>query len=192
MKKKQSWHSFLTLVLLFVLFLTPLIAAVILYTRKPHWLHHKTVNKGHLLLTPLNLSQLKLIPAQQNPALQKPAWFLFFLTQTPCRHSCQKHLYHLRQITHALGKNRYRVHYGFIVTNRLFRPSLNKDSNLFQYTIIKNELDHFFSALKIKPLTDGYFIADPLGKIILYFLSDAQDKDIYDDLNRLLNVSTLG
>ena len=191
MKKKQSCHSFFVLALLFVLFLTPLVAAVILYSRKPQWLHHKTVNKGYLILTPIHLSQLKLISSQQNPYLQKPSWFLFFLTHTACRHLCQKNLYHLRQITHALGKNRYRVHYGLIVTQRLFYSN-SKDSNLFQYVILHEKLDDFFSKLKIKHLASGYFIADPVGKIILYYLPDVQDKDIYDDLNRLLNISTLG
>ncbi|WP_216093560.1 hypothetical protein, partial [Rickettsiella grylli] len=68
----------------------------------------------------------------------------------------------------------------------------SKDSNLFQYVILHEKLDDFFSKLKIKHLASGYFIADPVGKIILYYLPDVQDKDIYDDLNRLLNISTLG
>lgn len=192
MNKKKSGNYFFIFVVLLALFLTPLIVAVVLYNKKPYWLYYKTVNKGHLILTPINLQQFKLSPGKKNYRSLKQLWFLFYLTQSPCRHLCQKNLYSLQHITQALGKNRYRVNYGLIVTENLIYPLINKDSKLLQYRITKEKLSNFFLKLGVKNLKEGYFIADPFGRIILYYLPNVQGKAIYDDLNRLLTVSTLG
>lgn len=192
MKKKQSGNYFFILVLLFMLFSMPLIVAIVLYTKNPLWLQHKTINKGHLILTTINLQQLKLIPGKKNYRSLKQFWFLFYLTQPSCRHLCQKNLYSLQHITQALGKNRYRVNYGLIVTENLVYPLTYNDPKLLHYRITKEKLSNFFWKLGIKNLKEGYFIADPFGRIILYYLPNVQGKAIYDDLNRLLTVSTLG
>ncbi|WP_342220374.1 hypothetical protein [Rickettsiella endosymbiont of Miltochrista miniata] len=166
-----------------------------LYNKNPHWLHHNTVNKGTLISSSLNLQQVKLISHRGTSRSLNGSWFLFYLAKSDCHKLCHKNLHTIRQITLALGKNRYRVKYGLILaiekslTSQAF---INKDLDLLYFTTSKLELKNFFSTLKIKNPTEGYYLADPFGKIILYYPSKTSGEDIYQDLTRLLTISTTG
>ena len=195
MKKKKSKNYLFIFTLLLIIFLTPLIAAIILYNKNPLWLYQKTVNKGTLISSSLNLQQIKLISDKAPLHSLSGTWFLFYLTKSPCQKHCQKNLHRMRQITLALGKNRYRVKYGLILANKKSLPSqsfINNDADLLYFTISKSELKNFFSTLKIKHPTNTYYLADPFGKIILYYASDASGEALYQDLTRLLTISTTG
>jgi cytochrome oxidase Cu insertion factor (SCO1/SenC/PrrC family) len=67
---------------------------------------------------------------------------------------------------------------------------IHKEVGLQNYTISKQELKKIFSALNIRNHSEAYFIADPIGKIILYYPSNVNGEDIYQDLLRLLTIST--
>lgn len=195
MKNKQSKNYLFIFLLLLIIFLTPLIVAVVLYNKNPLWLHHKTVNKGTLISSSLNLQQIKLNSDRTSSRSLKDSWFLFYLTKSPCRQDCHKNLHAMRQIILALGKNRYRVKYGLIFTNKKSLTGhsfLNKNSDLLYFRISKLELRNFFLTLNLKHPTDAYYLADPFGKIILYYPYDASGEDIYQDLSRLLTISTTG
>lgn len=195
MKNKQSKKYLFIFLLLLIIFLTPLILALVLYNKNPLWLHQKTVNKGTLISAGTNLHKIKLIPDQSTSRSFNQSWFLFYLTTSPCRQYCKKNLHMLRQITIALGKNSFRAKYGLILTNNkpLTNHNLiNKDFNLYIYNISKPELKKYFSILKISKYSDAYYLADPFGKIILYYPKDVAGEDIYQDLSRLLTISTTG
>jgi hypothetical protein len=193
MKKKKSKNYLFIFVLLLAIFLIPFIVSVILYKKNPVWLHHKTINKGTLISANLNLQQIKLIPDKSTHPSFRHNWFLFYLTTAPCRELCQKNLHILRQITVALGKYRHRVKYGLILVKENssnIYPFIHKEVDLQNYTISKLEFKKIFSALNIRNQSEAYFIADPIGKIILYYPGNACGEDIYQDLMRLLTIST--
>jgi cytochrome oxidase Cu insertion factor (SCO1/SenC/PrrC family) len=195
MKNKPSRNYLFIFLLLLIIFLTPLIVAVLLYNKNPLWLHHKTVNKGTLISSSLNLQQIKLISHRSTLRSLHGSWFLFYLAKSTCREDCHKKLHMLRQITLALGKNRYRVKYGLVLAKEKTLTThsfLNKDSDLLYLTISKMELKNFFLTLKIKHPTDAYYLADPFGKIILYYPHEGSGEDIYQDLSRVLTISTTG
>lgn len=195
MKKKESNHDLFIFGLLLFIFLMPLIVAIILFNKNLNWLHLKTVNKGTLISTNLNLQQLNLIPNKTTLGPFKHTWSLFYLKPSSCRELCQKNLYRMHQIILALGKYRHQVQYGLILVedNRLAIQSIpNKDIDLLNYTISKRHAQKIFSALNSNGHHAAYFIADPFGRIILYYSSDAAGEDIYHDLMRLLAISTTG
>jgi hypothetical protein len=195
MKYKHPKNYLFIFLLLLIIFLTPLILALVLYNKNPLWLHQKTVNKGTLISAGTNLHKIKLISDQSTSRSFNQSWFLFYLTTSPCRQYCKKNLHTLRQITIALGKNSFRVKYGLILANNkpLTNHNLiNKDLNLYIYNISKPELKKYFSILKISKYSDAYYLADPFGKIILYYPKDVTGEDIYQDLSRLLTISTTG
>ena len=195
MKKKKSKDYFYIFALLVVIFLTPLIVSAILYKKNPVWLHHKTINKGTLISSNLNLQQIKLNPDKSTHTMFRHNWFLFYLATAPCHELCQKNLHTMRQITVALGKYRHRVSYGSILVKENssnIYPLIHKEVGLQNYTISKQELKKIFSALNIRNHSEAYFIADPMGKIILYYPSNVSGEDIYQDLMRLLTISTTG
>lgn len=193
MKKKKSKDYLYIFSLLLVIFLTPLIVSAILYKKNPVWLHHKTINKGILISLDMNLQQIKLNPDKSTHPSFKHHWFLFYLATAPCRELCKKNLHTMRQITVALGKYRHRVSYGLILVKENstnIYPLIHKEVGLQNYTISKQELKKIFSALNIRNHSEAYFIADPIGKIILYYPSNVNGEDIYQDLLRLLTIST--
>lgn len=195
MKYIQSKNHHFIFLLLIVIFLTPLIVAVFLYNKNPLWLHQKTVNKGYLLASPCDLQQIKLISANSSSRTFKQSWFLFYLASAPCRKHCQKNLHTLRQVTLALGKNASRVNYGVILANDkslMSQTLISKDSDLLVYRISKLRLEKYFVLSKISQSPDGYYLADPFGKVILYYSSAAPGEGIYQDLSRLLSISTTG
>ena len=193
MKKKKSKNYLFIFGLLLAIFLIPLILSAILYKKNPVWLHHKTINKGILIPSSLNFQQIKLYPDKSTLPSFKHNWFLFYLATAPCRELCKKNLHTMRQITVALGKYRHRVSYGLILVNSSnIYPFIHQDDGLQNYTISKLEFKKIFSALNFRNLREGYFIADPVGKIILYYASNVDGEDIYQDLMRLLTISTTG
>lgn len=195
MKHKKTKNYLFIFALLLIIFLTPLIVAAILYNNHPLWLQHNIVNKGTLIYSRLNLQQINLIPHRTKLGSINGRWFLFYLAGSGCHELCPKNLHTIRQITLALGKNRYRVKYGLILANEkslTTQTFINKDLDLLYFTTSKSELKNFFLTLKIKNPTEGYYLADPFGKIILYYPSTALGKDIYQDLTRLLTISTTG
>lgn len=195
MKEKKLNNYWLIFGLLIFIFLIPLIIAFMLFNKNPNWLHLKTVNKGTLISTNLNLQQLKLIPSKITLGSFKPTWSLFYLIASPCRELCQNHLYQMHQIILALGKYRHLVQYGLILAEdkpRVIPPFPNKDKDLLNYTIAKQYVQKIFLAFNSKGPNAAYFIADPFGKIILYYPNNVAGEDIYQDLMRLLTISTTG
>ncbi|MEN9448597.1 MAG: hypothetical protein RJA25_1887 [Bacteroidota bacterium] len=195
MKNKTPTNYLFIFLLLLIIFLAPLVVAVLLYNKNPIWLHHKTVNKGTLISSSLNLQQINVMSHRTTLRSVNGSWFLFYLAELGCRELCQKNIHTIRQITLALGKNRYRVKYGLILDNEKSLTSqafINKDSDLLYFTIATHELKNFFSALKIKYPTEGFYLTDPSGKIILYYSNNTSGEDIYQDLTRLLTISTTG
>lgn len=196
MKKKQSSNYLFIFGLLLFIFLMPIIIAAILFYKNPNWLHHKTVNKGTLISANLNLNQLSLIPNNKSCHLSKSNWLLFYLTHAPCDELCQKNLYKMRQIILALGKYQHQVQYGLILANDtpLQMQSLSsKAGDLLVYTLSKKHFQKIYSSLNIKNFkAAAYFLSDPTGKIILYYPNNAAGEDIYQDLIRLLTISTTG
>ena len=195
MKKKRSNNYLFIFALLLCIFLMPLIIAIILFNKNPNWLHLKTVNKGTLISTNLNLQQLKLIPSKTTLGSFKPTWSLFYLTLSPCRKLCQNNLYRMHQIILALGKYHHQVQYGLILAEDkplAIHTFPNKNKDLLNYTISKQHVQKIFFALNSKNHSAAYFIADPSGRIILYYPNDVAGEDIYQDLMRLLTISTTG
>lgn len=192
---KQSKNYLFIFLLLLIIFLTPLILAILLYNKNPLWLHQKTVNKGTLISSNLNLQQINLISYRTTLRSLSGTWFLFYLAKSPCREVCHKNCHTIRQITLALGKNSSRVKYGVILANDkslISQILIKKDANLLVYKISKPELEKHFSSLKINKNSDAYYLADPFGKIILYYPGDTSGEDMYQDLSRLLSISTTG
>lgn len=195
MKKKVTNNYLFIFILLLIIFLMPLIIAILLFNKNPSWLHQRTVNKGIFISTNLNLQPLKLIPNKPLLNSFKHTWLLFYLTSSSCNELCQTHLFRMHQIILALGKYHHQVHYGLIriKDNPLaIHALINKDTNLLNYTISKQHAQKIFSALNLSNHTPIYFIADPFGRIILYYPNNATSEDIYQDLMRLLTISKTG
>src|SRR5687768_12483589 len=102
---RKFWHKYSILITLFVLFVTPLLAAIFAYQHGKHWIN-KTTNYGTFIQPPLSMSQLGFIKPNGAPLTSdngSNVWLLVYLTENDCMQDCQKNLYKMRQVRLALG-----------------------------------------------------------------------------------------
>jgi hypothetical protein len=174
----KKLKNYLILGGLTLIFIGPLAAAVVLYNKHPAWLTDKTLNKGQLLSPPLDFNTLKKqILFKSN---RQHRWQIVYLTKTNCAQVCQQQLNQLEQVILALGKNSDQVS---AILIQIELSSEIKNKNISHYSITTHEYQHFFSA---KKLATGYYIVDPLGKIMLYYPASTPSEHLYKDLTHLL------
>ncbi len=196
--KKQKKPLFILLSLL-ILFFSPLILAIILYLNKPAYLHYKTINKGQLIDSLANFHSLDKTALYAPPdrfTKQKKYWLLFYLARSPCQDLCQKNLHIMHQIHIALGKNSAQEKYVLIQVahskDLIQNEYLRQDPHLLSYFISDQEFHKFFSVFRFKKNAKGYYLVDPLGRIILYYPPHTHGEAIYQDLTHLLAHLTTG
>lgn len=199
MNAKKQAKPLLILLGLLGLFLSPLILAMILYVKKPIYLQHKTTNKGQLIDSLANFNALDKTTLYAPPdmlAKQKKYWLLFYLTRVPCNELCQKNLHLMHQIKIALGKNSAQEQYALLQVGRsqdlVPTERIQPDLHLLNYFIADKEFHRFFSAFIVKKSAEGYYLVDPLGRIILYYPPHTRGEAIYQDLSHLLAHLTTG
>jgi hypothetical protein len=102
----------------------------------------------------------------------------------------------MHQIRIALGKNSAQEKYALMQVahskDRIQNEYLQQDPHLLNYFISDKEFHKFFSVSRFKQSAEGYYLVDPLGRIILYYPPHARGEAIYQDLNHLLAHLTTG
>lgn len=179
MKINQKLNPYCILGLLILIFIAPLIAALTLYNQAPHWLHHKTRNKGKLISPPLDFNRL----SKQtifNATHPKP-WSIVYLTRTSNPHQLNQALHRLHQIRLALGKNSPLI--GITLIQIGSSPLRNNNRDITHYLITETEYHRFFTR---KKRYEGAYLLDPEKKVILYYPVNSKDNDLYQDATHLL------
>jgi hypothetical protein len=192
MKRKSA-----LLVLLTLIFALPLLAAWLSYSRGM-LLTGRHVNHGVLLTHPVSLSSLNLANETGGPVRElRGKWWLFYITDDPASSIAQHHLYYIRQIRQATGKDRERIERGVVVVQSNLGKKRWLDEHYpgsYLFTVRENALAQLRAQLPKKlALKEGsLYLVDPLGNIIMYYAPDAAPKGILKDLVRVLKVSQIG
>jgi cytochrome oxidase Cu insertion factor (SCO1/SenC/PrrC family) len=179
MNPTKKLNPLFILGLLLLIFMGPLISAVVLYIQSPHWLTEKMLNKGQLISPALAFNTLKKQIIFQKE--QHGPWQVVYLTNTDCHQICQQRLDRLQHVILALGKNRHQVNATLI---QIDHSSTLKNKQINHYLISGDDYQHFFRHNK---MGTGYYLVDPQGKIILYYSEKWVGEDLYQDLTRLLS-----
>lgn len=163
-------RNFLLLLVLFTLFLAPAIAAYFFYCN-PELLAEKGTNKGELLTSPFFMPELKKNPAK---------WSLVLWSPDACKHQCAQKLDELARVRLALGRYLYEINIVLLMTGK------SKPDPQLLATMREEGLD----LMKLKsaklPVFSRIYIADPEGFLVLSYSIDANPKDIYHDIKRLV------
>lgn len=177
----KAWHIFSILGLLFLI---PVMLAWFFSTHKT-WLPGHSVNHGRLLNPPLSLQQLAL-----DPAAAHHHWILLGVQQGVCDLWCQKKLYTMRQIQRALGKDQHRL------VRVLLTAQNDPSAASLQPWLSASETLHWQVDPAVLARTLGqsaaWYVADPLGNIVLRYTASADPEAILDDLQYLMRVSNIG
>ena len=139
-----------------------------------------TTNQGEFVDPPLTVANLGLKGPEGELITEGGSWWLWVVSNGDCRDECEGAIHQLRQLHILLNKDADRVQRG-LVTEPGVRPAIFSEYPGVQH------LTGDLSAL-----TEGIYIVDPIGNLVLYYpLSDA-GKPVLTDLKKLLKLSQIG
>jgi cytochrome oxidase Cu insertion factor (SCO1/SenC/PrrC family) len=186
---------------LWLIFLTPVVAAWWVFYGGESWRALGTVNQGELVqpARPLQLTGLTDIDGHPLPAdVLKDKWYLVYLGDSRCAEPCQRHLYTVRQVRLAQNQNAYRVATAYLVTDGQ-RPldhaplaEAHPDLRILRVADRAAVLDQFRVGTEADAETEGrLFMVDPLGNLMMRYGQGDEHEAVMKDLKRILNVSPL-
>lgn len=205
----------LTLILLAIT--VPISLATLLYQFSINKGNIGTTSKGTLVIPVLDVAELRLTDVNGQPAYQtfeeltanvspeeydpRP-WQLLYFGSADCDAVCQERLYFLRQLHIRLGGESDRVQRVYVqpgdaALTQSTVDYLQKEQG--DMRVLHADATALVQVLK-RTVNDGedpiaghyIYVMDPVGNIMLYF-TPANDADqILDDLDKLLDQSSLG
>lgn len=208
----------LKLALLLSGFLVPLILATWYFRVTSTGSVSATSNKGVLISPLLDLPTLALVDDRGAPAYQtfeeltagvdpgdyepRP-WQLLFLSTADCDSACVERLYFLRQMHIRLNRESDRVQRVFVLVDSprvaLSRELLDTfaaqqpDMRIVRGNSATLDAQLAPTAAGRDPVAEHFiYVADPVGNIMLYFTPENSLEDILDDIDKLLDQSSLG
>lgn len=211
-------NSKLKLTLLLSGFLVPLVLATWYFGVTSTSSVGATSNKGTLVSPLLDLPALGLVDEAGAPAYQtfeeltagvdpdeydpRP-WQLLFLSTADCDAACVERLYFLRQMHIRLNRESERVQRVFVLVDDADAPLSQELRDTFaaqqpDMRIVRGNPASLQSQLKPSagerdPVAEHFiYVADPVGNIMLYFTPENTLEDILDDIDKLLDQSSLG
>ncbi|HEX7081183.1 MAG TPA: hypothetical protein VF329_09230 [Gammaproteobacteria bacterium] len=184
------------LLLVALLCFGPVVAAYVLYYYGAPRALPRLANEERLLLDPV----VPLPPLAGREASgeavenlwARPLWSLIYARTSPCDERCGADLVRLRQVHAALGRDQSRV--------RLVYVGPGADPGAAKAVAV-GSFDAGGGARLLELLQDigqppgergRIYVADPHGNLVLSYPPDARQKGLYDDLERLLDVSRIG
>jgi hypothetical protein len=127
------------------------------------------------------------------PSLQGQ-WLLVSVASGACNAQCERHLYLQRQLREALGKDKDRMDWVWLVTDQApVRPALQ--SALQQATVLRvdgAQLAQWLSPAQGRQLPDHLYVVDPMGHWMMRFPPGddlASAAKVRKDLERLMRAS---
>jgi len=191
-----------SLVLLFVLFLAPLLLAILLFYIFPDWRPTGASNHGQLVtpIRPLPPFQMETLTGDQiDETFLRGKWTLVYLLQGACDKPCVEQLYNIRQVRLAQGKNIDRLQRLLVwesaAVSREDQAELQKHFPGQLIVPVNNQqaVVEVFSFDEQQPMTARrVYLIDPLGNLMMRYEPVDEPKGMIRDLERLLKYSGLG
>jgi cytochrome oxidase Cu insertion factor (SCO1/SenC/PrrC family) len=194
-------RSNITIVALFIVFVSPMGLAFYLWQDHGRRLHLESAAHGSLVTPPLSISQLQLIdPEQQSLSLAhwQGKWLLLYVVNGQCEKPCQETLHAMRQIHLALGKDKERLQRMFISQQPL--PAIIPDLQTDYPEMAMGWLPAANQAAATT-LTAAAFgtdtaqqlvLVDPKGNMLMRYTDSGNARGILKDIQRLLRASHIG
>lgn len=206
MFKEKKWSNRIQLILLFIIFLAPLVGAYYAFYTRDHSVHD-TVNKGEFYSTPQDLADTGFVMTNNNGESQikqfndfDNRWYLMVVANNECNKICESNLEKIAyvRVVHARYTGR------IVSTFAHFGLSAERSQQLidnFGLMGISPQTAEGFQEW-LKPFyeardqsqfdSDRIYMIDPLKKLMMSYPSDVSPLDIYEDMKRLLKTSRVG
>jgi cytochrome oxidase Cu insertion factor (SCO1/SenC/PrrC family) len=200
--RKQRNRSRMTIVGMFILFLVPVVAAIVLHSVDNGIGTSYTTNRGVLIrpVQPLPMFSLDTVDGKTLTLDElKGFWSLVYIDSASCNQQCEKNLYKIRQSRLATGGEKERVRRLMILIDG--QPSTKLQALLKEHPGMDvSSVDQQALNILIKPFNkDGkaataqrIYIVDPFGNLMMQYAAEVEPKDVVKDLERLLKYSQTG
>ncbi|HUO83098.1 MAG TPA: cytochrome oxidase assembly protein [Gammaproteobacteria bacterium] len=179
---------------LFLLFLGPLVLAAILYLGGPEFRPRETVNHGELIQPPVLLPALE----HADGTLLRDVWTLVYLDDGSCGAACRAALQDTRQVRLALGREGDRVRRLLFESGQDALPDdlADQHPDLVVVRVGPGEAD-LLEAFPAPGEASGQaagriYLVDPLGNLMMRYPPDTDPGGLLEDLERLLRLSRIG
>jgi len=184
---KTDRSKTLVLVIALIAFL-PLFIAYVVFLYFPMLVPGARTNQGTLIQPPVRVND-------DNLALPGK-WVMLIPVKAECDNACERVLYLSRQVRIGLGKDASRIRRVILTSDSLstdFLDLLEREHDQVTIIGLGRDAAAILRNVVTDPLGDPVvFLMDPIGNIMMYYLSSQGGKPMLDDLKRLLKVSTIG
>jgi cytochrome oxidase Cu insertion factor (SCO1/SenC/PrrC family) len=168
---------------------------VLAYLTFYFWAPEGRMNYGELIDPARPLPDATLTLADGQPfrlGALRGKWVLMLTAPGACDESCQRALYHMRQLRRAQGKNMDRIERVWLITDDVpLDPALARALEGTYFVRAAGS-----EVLREPPLAGArpghLYLVDPLGNLMLRFPRDADPSGILRDISRILRVSRIG
>lgn len=191
----------LTIILVVILFVSPLILSWVVFNYTDFLEIRGMSNKGELIDPPRPLGDLALIDPLNDERKDSlfGKWTLAYVTQY-CEKTCLDNIYRMRQIHVAMDKHSLRIQKALLLTEQSVDELKEKLKDFRGQQIINTEMIDANELLKQfqldetdNPVEAGrIYIIDPLGNLMMSYQPETNPRDIYTDLKKLLRGSRIG
>lgn len=170
------------LIILFALFLAPILAAVFLNSRWTDWQPPPTRNYGQLIVPVLPMNESPLVLADDASQATQP-WRLIVAQDGPCDSTCQSRIAELQQVRKTLGRHQDELRLVLVMPEGPTRPEIDA-------AVWIDSAGRFARMLGERGIeAEGLFLADPLGNLMMRFAPPVDDAAMSKDLDRLISHS---
>lgn len=196
--KSKSGLSNASFVGLIVVFLVPLLLAVLLYTCRDRLPLPEPKTNGVLIHPARPISQFG-ARTTNGETLSfdhlRGKWTLVYIGGSPCDLYCEASLFKMRQARLALGENMSRVQRLLLLTNTTdpdsLAPILGEHPKLITVSLTEDVHRAVLDSFGEHP-EGNIYIVDPLGNVMMLYTPNATTKGLLKDLKHLLKVSQIG
>ena len=181
----------LQLLLVALVFILPLVAASWMYYSGNAPRPKASTNHG-FLLTPIENINDMLGETDFTEAIVDH-WALVYVNSGSCADACADALYKLRQSRLMLGNDMNRVIRVMLHGSEAPDTLLLTEEHPGLVALQESAAERVLS--RARPAdsdTGGYFLLDPLGNLVMYFPTDIEPRDLVDDIEHLLKLSSIG
>jgi cytochrome oxidase Cu insertion factor (SCO1/SenC/PrrC family) len=208
------------LLVITAMFLLPLILAWLMYSGSVDYRPGSTRNLGTLIEPTLHIDWRRTIAMNSTQPADTPIgmapdsllehWVVLHPVPAGCDAVCQKKVAALRQIHLATGRHQSRLRVALLLDESHSEETAQLLKSMYRkFTLIGDPEGILRRALAaVRPgdqgpivtgngtpedamATDGIYLIDPLGNIMMYYTADADPNHIRQDLKRLLTWSKL-
>ncbi|WP_269618958.1 hypothetical protein [Zhongshania sp. BJYM1] len=180
-----------------------LLSSAVYYLAKENIINFRTVNRGTLIIPPMQLGDLHPMRMDGGEFLFDRAeskWVFMVVGGRECVDACERMLYLTRQTHTALGKKMDRVERIYLAIDGPLSPTLRDfvEAEHDDMTVLYASGSEFLTGLKsleIDPFDPhAFYVVDPMGWVMMYYRAGDTEqhtlttlgKDVLKDMGRLI------